>query len=568
MRSLLATLALVLTLHAELLAQAGITWTQVPAAGLPSSVRLFRGERNTPLLKAWYIEVDMNDPFVTVRPYISTVPGGKETVPAFSGRVGAYAAVNGGYFDLGGSTSYSAVVYPGEVRAQNVASVVRGSITHPVTRSFFGLTDQRQMGIRWIYHFGNAVGGVFTFAQPTPNLPGVPAPVPDSSQGTRYARLVAGIGGGPTLVKNGSVTITYDPEVFFSSGVGLDNPDPRTAVGITAANRCILLVADGRSSTWSEGVSLPELAAVMIDRGCVEAMNLDGGGSTTMAVRDSLVNRPLGGSTLRQVPTILAVVHRDSLNVPLPPLFERIIDTGDPECSLEGGGWFPSANPGYWGTTQAQLHAIGTGSAFAKFRLLGLRNALYDVFAWWVSSGNRATDAPVVVRHAGGVDTVRVNQTVNGSQWRRIGAYRFRGDTTEAVLVSDAAHTGSYVVADAIRLTSADSASITGVWEEAEREIAREVRIVGNYPNPFNPSTTIEFATGRGEAGTPSGGHERVRLAVYDLLGREVAVLVDGPLRPGLHSVRWNASGRPSGVYCVRLEAGGRRATIRVMLVQ
>ncbi|MEZ4761958.1 MAG: phosphodiester glycosidase family protein [Calditrichia bacterium] len=72
--------------------------------------------------------------------------------------------------------------------------------------------------------------------------------------------------------------------MFFGSGVGFDNGDPRTAVGFTADNRVIMLVADGRSSTWSNGVSLPELANIMIELGCVEAMNLDGGGSSQMAL--------------------------------------------------------------------------------------------------------------------------------------------------------------------------------------------------------------------------------------------------------------------------------------------
>lgn len=556
-------LPLLLLCSLELRAQSGITWTQVPWPGVPASVRVFRGERVSPILKAWYVEVDMNDPAVTIRPYLSTVAGGKETVPVFTRRVGAYAAVNGGYFDLAGSTSYSAVVYPGEVRAQNVASVVRSPLTFYVTRSFFGLTDQRQMGVRWIYHFGNAVSGLFTFPQPTPNAPGAPAPPPDSSAGSRYARLVAGIGGGPTLVKNGVAAITYDQEVFFGSGVGLSDPDPRTAVGYTASNRCILLVADGRNAAWSDGVSLPELAAIMIDRGCVEAMNLDGGGSTTMAVRDSLVNRPLGGSTLRQVPTILAVVHRDSLNVPLPPVFERIIDTGDPECSLVGGGWFASANPGYWGSTQAQLHAVGTGAAYATFRLPGLRNALYDVFAWWVASSNRAADAPVVVRHGGGTDTVRVDQTVNGSQWRRIGTYRFRGDTTDAVSISDAARTGNYVVADAVRLVSYDSAAVTSAGEPAAA-LPSDLRLLPNYPNPFNPSTVLAYEI----PARASGGEVPAELAVYDLLGRKVAVLASGMHAPGRYEVRWEAGERASGVYLARLESAGRSATKALMLVK
>jgi hypothetical protein len=65
-----------------------------------------------------------------------------------------------------------------------------------------------------------------------------------------------------------------------------------------------------------------------------------------------------------------------------------------------------------------------------------------------------------------------------------------------------------------------------------------------NYPNPFNPATTITFALP--EAST-------VRLTVYDLIGREVAALVNDQLAPGYYRCTWNASRMPSGVYLYRM---------------
>jgi len=71
--------------------------------------------------------------------------------------------------------------------------------------------------------------------------------------------------------------------------------------------------------------------------------------------------------------------------------------------------------------------------------------------------------------------------------------------------------------------------------------------LLQNYPNPFNPGTTIEFRIG--EFGS---GH--ARLAVYDMLGREVAVLVDEMKTPGSYRVQFDASGLASGVYLCRLQ--------------
>jgi hypothetical protein len=80
-----------------------------------------------------------------------------------------------------------------------------------------------------------------------------------------------------------------------------------------------------------------------------------------------------------------------------------------------------------------------------------------------------------------------------------------------------------------------------------------------NYPNPFNPSTVIGFQLSVvGEA----------RLTVYDILGREVAILVEGVMQAGSHSVNFDASNITSGVYVYKLEAGGQVMTKRMTLVK
>ncbi len=73
-------------------------------------------------------------------------------------------------------------------------------------------------------------------------------------------------------------------------------------------------------------------------------------------------------------------------------------------------------------------------------------------------------------------------------------------------------------------------------------------RLEQNYPNPFNPSTKIGF-------GVSGPGPSWVRLAVYDLLGREVAVLVNGWKEPGSYTVAFEASARASGVFFYRIQA-------------
>lgn len=120
-----------------------------------------------------------------------------------------------------------------------------------------------------------------------------------------------------------------------------------------------------------------------------------------------------------------------------------------------------------------------------------------------------------------------------------------------------------------IYITSADPGFTTpslpplpygAVYTAAEREeLPVSVKLSRNYPNPFNPETTIEYTLPRAET---------VRLVVYDLLGREIARLVDG-LRPaGRHQIRFRAGELPSGTYVYRLETAGERHTQTMVLAK
>ena len=105
---------------------------------------------------------------------------------------------------------------------------------------------------------------------------------------------------------------------------------------------------------------------------------------------------------------------------------------------------------------------------------------------------------------------------------------------------------------------SAGSGGPKSVNTERE-ELPTEVELLQNYPNPFNPETTIDYALPQAN---------KVRLTVYNLLGHEAAVLVDGLQSAGRHTVRFNASDLPSGTYVYRLEAGDRIVTHSMMLVK
>ena len=99
---------------------------------------------------------------------------------------------------------------------------------------------------------------------------------------------------------------------------------------------------------------------------------------------------------------------------------------------------------------------------------------------------------------------------------------------------------------------------VTGAGESSG-SVPSAFALEQNYPNPFNPSTSIGFQLA--EAGW-------VTLAVYDLLGREIAVLVDGQKAAGSYAVEFNARGLASGMYVYRLSAGSFTQSRKMMLVQ
>jgi len=95
------------------------------------------------------------------------------------------------------------------------------------------------------------------------------------------------------------------------------------------------------------------------------------------------------------------------------------------------------------------------------------------------------------------------------------------------------------------------ASTFTGV-EESSIDAPTLCGLQQNYPNPFNPATKIRYTVGA--ASGQSQVAREVSLTVYDMLGRDVAVLVNGKVAPGSHTVDFDASGLASGVYYYRLQ--------------
>lgn len=116
------------------------------------------------------------------------------------------------------------------------------------------------------------------------------------------------LGGGPRLVRGGRPAADSDPGIYPEGFAAARHP--RTAVGVRADGRILIVTVDGRQPEMSVGMTIAELACLLIELGAVEAVNMDGGGSTAMVVRGRVVSSPSDLTGERAVGDALLVFLR------------------------------------------------------------------------------------------------------------------------------------------------------------------------------------------------------------------------------------------------------------------
>lgn len=110
--------------------------------------------------------------------------------------------------------------------------------------------------------------------------------------------------------------------------------------------------------------------------------------------------------------------------------------------------------------------------------------------------------------------------------------------------------------------------SVIGI-KQISSNVPNTFSLEQNYPNPFNPSTKIRFSIPSFISPLEGGkGGDIVKLLIYDILGKEVAILVNEAVKPGTYEVEWDASNYPSGVYFYRIVTEGFTDTKRMLLIK
>jgi hypothetical protein len=158
--------------------------------------------------------------------------------------------------------------------------------------------------------------------------------------------------------------------------------------------------------------------------------------------------------------------------------------------------------------------------------------------------------------------TLKDNLTGSEIDMKEQGSYEFRVTASEGDLKQMEVEPGTITPFipdedERFTVTMKPFESSAGITEETERPGSVELR--QNYPNPFNPSTNIVFYLPE---------QQPVKIGVYNIVGQQVALLADEPIGAGEHTISWNASEMPSGVYIVQLEVGSRIFTRKITLIK
>ena len=273
-----------------------------------SDIQVFEGENNEIPIKAWYVKINLKSEKLKIKIIKSKEEDKKESPMKMMVENQSLVLINGGFFISNNKPMRHVGLLKTEGILNEPASqtVIKDSIRYYTNRGAFGVKSDGSIDISWCSTKNDSI---FQWKNPFPNKLGVPYKNLNYLN-SNYWDVYEAIHAGPILIKDSKIRVSTEEEVFFSSPVA--GVQPRSAVGYTNDNHLILIVIDGRQVN-SRGVYLEELAIIMKNLGCVNALNLDGGGSSVLLVKEELMNRPYGSNSMREIMSAISINQTSNL---------------------------------------------------------------------------------------------------------------------------------------------------------------------------------------------------------------------------------------------------------------
>ena len=307
---------------------AQVKWVNVDAdyAPLPASVQVFKTTDSLdgkPFI-AYYLKAKLKDKKLD---FTTDTTLGRRLTPLqfYEKNEQPLVVVNTTFFSFATNQNLNVVIKDGKLVGYNIHTIpMRGKDTfqyrHPVG-SALGLNKKRNADVAWIFTDSSQK---LSFAMQHPmkavkdsisnldakRMHSIIFPEPEPAIPTNFQfkkwKMKTAIGGGPVLVQNGKIKITNEEELKFT-GKAINDKHPRTCMGYTNDGYLIIMAIQGRFPGIAEGATLEQEAKLMIDLGCIEALNLDGGGSSCMLVNGKETIKPSDKGNERPVPAVFIV---------------------------------------------------------------------------------------------------------------------------------------------------------------------------------------------------------------------------------------------------------------------
>ncbi len=261
---------------------------------------------------AYYVSARLKDKHLQ---FTATTGQGRRFTPAQYYQIEQFPllVVNCTFFSFANNENLNLLVKDGRLLSYNVASL-RGTGNDSVlyyypTRGAIGIDRKRRADVAWTFtdtsrRWPYAFEEMPVIAKGSDSIPSI-YDLQDIEW--KWWKMRTAVGGGPVLIHDGRIRITDREEQLYPDDPVHGEHLPRTAMGYTRDGRLIVLVIQGRTPGVAAGATLQEEAQLLLDLGCYEALNLDGGGSSCLLVNGKETIHPSDSEGQRPLPAVFLI---------------------------------------------------------------------------------------------------------------------------------------------------------------------------------------------------------------------------------------------------------------------
>ncbi len=293
-----------------------LSWQNVDSLyqPLPKSFHVYKTESqmNGKANIAYYVEVDLKDKNLS---FIADTSFNRRLTPNqfFEKNNQPILVVNTSFFSFATNHNLNVVVNNRSLLSYNIHSTaLKGKDTLMYSHSFgsaMGISKNRKADVAWLFtdsmkRFSYASQHIVKANNDSLNK--IEFSTVRRNRSFKKWKMQTAVGGGPVLLQNGEIKISNNEEMKFA-GKAIDDKHPRTGMGHTKDGKLIVLVIQGRFPFLAEGATLNQEAQIFKDLGCLEAINLDGGGSSCLLINGKETIKPSDAAGQRAVPAVFII---------------------------------------------------------------------------------------------------------------------------------------------------------------------------------------------------------------------------------------------------------------------